>query len=248
MASNGAWGDSAASASFRPPAGDSVVGGGAFHAASPWAVAGTERWREECNAADDRALGAPEGAQSRAKRCRAAQHHPHPVQRAAGARRAISLRLTATDLDIEISEAAPAEVERAGSTTAPANYLYDFVRKLPENAAVKLDVSGRRSALVHLRGQVALAFADPAGGRFSLDAVGRFRDPLRDRADRAGAPDRQDALRHLHRRDALLSQRHFLSHRGEPPGKRRCARSRPMATASRSPTRPRPRARRACRA
>ncbi len=53
-----------------------------------------------------------------------------------------SLRLTATDLDIEISEAAHAEVERAGATTAPANYLYDFVRKLPENAPLKLDVSG----------------------------------------------------------------------------------------------------------
>lgn len=53
-----------------------------------------------------------------------------------------SLRLTATDLDIEISESAPAEVERGGQTTAPANYLYDFVRKLPDGSAVKLDVSG----------------------------------------------------------------------------------------------------------
>ncbi|MGH6951482.1 MAG: DNA polymerase III subunit beta, partial [Vitreimonas sp.] len=53
-----------------------------------------------------------------------------------------SLRLTATDLDIEISEGAPAEVERGGQTTAPANYLYDFVRKLPDGSAVKLDVSG----------------------------------------------------------------------------------------------------------
>jgi DNA polymerase-3 subunit beta len=53
-----------------------------------------------------------------------------------------SLKLTATDLDIEISESAPAEVERAGQTTAPASYLYDFVRKLPEGAPVKLDVSG----------------------------------------------------------------------------------------------------------
>ncbi len=53
-----------------------------------------------------------------------------------------SLKLTATDLDIEITEGAPAEVERAGQTTAPANYLYDFVRKLPENTPVKLDVSG----------------------------------------------------------------------------------------------------------
>jgi DNA polymerase-3 subunit beta len=53
-----------------------------------------------------------------------------------------SLKLTATDLDIEISESAPAEVERAGQTTAPANYLYDFVRKLPEGTPIKLDVSG----------------------------------------------------------------------------------------------------------
>ncbi|MEQ1619311.1 MAG: DNA polymerase III subunit beta [Terricaulis sp.] len=52
------------------------------------------------------------------------------------------LRLTATDLDIEIAEAAPAEVERAGQTTAPANYLYDFVRKLPDKAAIKFEVSG----------------------------------------------------------------------------------------------------------
>lgn len=53
-----------------------------------------------------------------------------------------SLKLTATDLDIEISESAPAEVERAGQTTAPASYLYDFVRKLPDGTAVKFDVSG----------------------------------------------------------------------------------------------------------
>ena len=52
------------------------------------------------------------------------------------------LKLIATDLDIEISEQAPAEVERAGQTTAPANYLYDFVRKLPDGSAIKFDVSG----------------------------------------------------------------------------------------------------------
>lgn len=53
-----------------------------------------------------------------------------------------SLKLTATDLDIEIAESASAEVERGGQTTAPANYLYDFVRKLPDGSAVKLDVNG----------------------------------------------------------------------------------------------------------
>jgi DNA polymerase-3 subunit beta len=52
------------------------------------------------------------------------------------------VRLTATDLDIEIAETAPAEVERPGAATAPAHYLYDFVRKLPEGQPVKLDVSG----------------------------------------------------------------------------------------------------------
>ena len=52
------------------------------------------------------------------------------------------LKLTATDLDIEISEAAAAEIEAAGATTAPAQYLYDFVRKLPENAPVQLETKG----------------------------------------------------------------------------------------------------------
>lgn len=52
------------------------------------------------------------------------------------------LRLTATDLDIEVAESVTADVERAGQITAPAHFLYDFVRKLPENQPVKLDVSG----------------------------------------------------------------------------------------------------------
>jgi DNA polymerase-3 subunit beta len=51
------------------------------------------------------------------------------------------LRLTATDLDIEIAEQVHAQVERPGSTSAPAHYLYDYVRKLPDGAPVKLDLS-----------------------------------------------------------------------------------------------------------
>ncbi|MGE0830212.1 MAG: DNA polymerase III subunit beta [Hyphomonadaceae bacterium] len=42
------------------------------------------------------------------------------------------LRLSATDLDIEISESVSAQIERPGATSAPAHNLYDFVRKLPE--------------------------------------------------------------------------------------------------------------------
>ncbi len=54
-----------------------------------------------------------------------------------------SLELKATDLDLEITdleitEATPAQVERAGGTTVPAHLLYEIVRKLPEGAEVML--------------------------------------------------------------------------------------------------------------
>ena len=37
-----------------------------------------------------------------------------------------SLRLKATDLDIEVVETLPAEVETAGGTTVPAHMIYDL--------------------------------------------------------------------------------------------------------------------------
>jgi DNA polymerase-3 subunit beta len=52
------------------------------------------------------------------------------------------IALTATDMDVEIVEAVPAEVLRAGATTAPAHTLYDIVRKLPDGSQVELDVGG----------------------------------------------------------------------------------------------------------
>jgi DNA polymerase-3 subunit beta len=59
-----------------------------------------------------------------------------------------SLALAATDMDVEIVEDVPAEVARAGSTTAPAHTLYDIVRKLPDGAQVELDCGGDSSLLV----------------------------------------------------------------------------------------------------
>jgi DNA polymerase-3 subunit beta len=50
------------------------------------------------------------------------------------------LKLTATDLDIEIVEALPADVIRNGATTAPAHMLYDIVRKLPDGAQVQVEL------------------------------------------------------------------------------------------------------------
>lgn len=52
------------------------------------------------------------------------------------------MRLTATDLDTEIVEEAPAHVERSGVVTAPAHTLYEIARKLPEGADVTLQMAG----------------------------------------------------------------------------------------------------------
>ena len=49
------------------------------------------------------------------------------------------LKLTATDLDMEIIESLPADVIGTGGTTAPAHMLYEIVRKLPDGAQVQLD-------------------------------------------------------------------------------------------------------------
>ena len=51
-----------------------------------------------------------------------------------------SLKLTATDLDIEIVEAIPADILRNGFATAPAHMLYDIIRKLPDGAQVQVEL------------------------------------------------------------------------------------------------------------
>src|SRR5215510_7860295 len=50
------------------------------------------------------------------------------------------VKLTATDLDIEIVESLPADVLRNGAATAPAHMLYDIVRKMPEGSQVQAEV------------------------------------------------------------------------------------------------------------
>src|ERR671919_766204 len=57
------------------------------------------------------------------------------------------LSLTATDMDLEIVESVPAEVQRAGATTAPAHTLFDIVRKLPDGSQVELEVAPEGTVL-----------------------------------------------------------------------------------------------------
>lgn len=64
-----------------------------------------------------------------------------------------SLEMKATDLDLEITESTPAQVEQAGGTTVPAHLLYDIVRKLPDGAEVMLATTTDGSAMTVASGR-----------------------------------------------------------------------------------------------
>ncbi len=59
-----------------------------------------------------------------------------------------TLRLKATDLDLEVTEELPADVAQEGATTLPAHTLHDIVRKLPDGSQVTLDMGGDTGQLV----------------------------------------------------------------------------------------------------
>src|SRR5262245_36310513 len=66
------------------------------------------------------------------------------------------LSLTATDLDIEATDAAEAKIKKAGAVTAPAQTLFDVVRKLPEGSEISLDLSESRLGISAGRSKFAL--------------------------------------------------------------------------------------------
>ncbi len=67
-----------------------------------------------------------------------------------------SVRLMATDLDLQIVEEVPATVETAGATTVSAHTLFDIVRKLPDGAQVTLDAAGSKMAVTAGRARFSL--------------------------------------------------------------------------------------------
>jgi len=69
------------------------------------------------------------------------------------------LALSATDMDLEIVERAPGQIEREGRTTAPAHTLYDIVRKFREGAQIEMEASGERSALTIRSGRSTFTLA-----------------------------------------------------------------------------------------
>ena len=57
------------------------------------------------------------------------------------------LKLTATDLDMELVETVPCKAKGEGATTVPAHMFHDIVRKLPEGADIELDRDGEQGRL-----------------------------------------------------------------------------------------------------
>ncbi|HXW20269.1 MAG TPA: DNA polymerase III subunit beta, partial [Roseiarcus sp.] len=96
--------------------------------------------------------------------------------------KARQLTLRATDLDLEATESAPADVAQEGAITVAAHVLYEIVRKLPEGAQVSLEMTGEAGQMLlrsgrsrfHLQSLPASDFPDLAAGdlthRFSLGA------------------------------------------------------------------------------
>ncbi|SMH34511.1 DNA polymerase III subunit beta [Mesorhizobium australicum] len=66
-----------------------------------------------------------------------------------------SLEMKATDLDLEMTEATPAVVERTGATTVPAHLLYDIVRKLPDGAEVMLKTADDGNSMTVISGRAS---------------------------------------------------------------------------------------------
>ncbi|WP_019515255.1 DNA polymerase III subunit beta [Sphingomonas sp. Mn802worker] len=67
-----------------------------------------------------------------------------------------SLRLMATDLDLQINESVPAAVDQQGSITVSAHTLFDIARKLPDGAQVSLSAADGRMAIVAGRARFSL--------------------------------------------------------------------------------------------
>ena len=70
-----------------------------------------------------------------------------------------SLKVTATDMDLEVVQHLPAEVSVPGTTTAPAHLFHDICRKLPDGSEVALDRKEETGRLLVLCGSIEFEFA-----------------------------------------------------------------------------------------
>lgn len=85
-----------------------------------------------------------------------------------------SVIFTATDMDIAISERAPATIGKMGATTVPAHMLYDIARKLPEGAQVECTTSDDGSKMSIRSGQSRFSLGCIPADDFPVMADGEF--------------------------------------------------------------------------
>ena len=84
------------------------------------------------------------------------------------------LSFRATDLDIEVVDKAPAQVERAGATTVPAVTLHEIVRKLPDGALVSLTDDPTAGRLTVEAGRSNFSLATLAREDFPIMATAEY--------------------------------------------------------------------------
>jgi len=90
-----------------------------------------------------------------------------------------SVKLTATDLDIEVVETAPADVSQDGGTTVSAHMFHDIVRKLADGAQVELSIGPDEGRMTLTSGTAEFALqALPPDDFPDLSAGDNRRDPL----------------------------------------------------------------------
>jgi DNA polymerase-3 subunit beta len=68
-----------------------------------------------------------------------------------------SIRLMATDLDLQVDESVPANVAQPGATTVSAHTFFDIVRKLPEGSQVELTAAEGKMQVIAGRSRFNLS-------------------------------------------------------------------------------------------
>jgi DNA polymerase-3 subunit beta len=68
-----------------------------------------------------------------------------------------SIRLMATDLDLQVDESVPANVTQPGATTVSAHTFFDIVRKLPEGSQVELTAAEGKMQVIAGRARFNLS-------------------------------------------------------------------------------------------
>ena len=95
--------------------------------------------------------------------------------------------------------------------------FYEIVRKLPEGAQIVIEGSGDRAVLSLRAGRSRFTLQTLPESDFPDLAAGDMTHTFKLAASRSQAADRQDAVRHLDGRDALLPQRHLSARGAERP-------------------------------